>query len=124
MRQHKKYDIEGDIHYLNLLSQTFPNIAEAATEIINLSAILNLPKGTEHFLADIHGENEAFLHIIKRFFLWQHWHIADFHVEYLTEKVKETRCKIRQSSFFHSLTEDVFIIVGKPQSGEYLAYSK
>ena len=65
MRQHKKYDIEGDIHYLNLLSQTFPNIAEAATEIINLSAILNLPKGTEHFLADIHGENEAFLHIIK-----------------------------------------------------------
>ena len=65
MQHHEKYNIESDIHYLNLLSQSFPNIAEAATEIINLSAILNLPKGTEHFLADIHGENEAFLHIIK-----------------------------------------------------------
>lgn len=53
------------MHYLQLLAQSFPTIADAATEIINLSAILNLPKGTEHFLADIHGEHEAFLHIIK-----------------------------------------------------------
>lgn len=65
MPHQPKYDIEKDMHYLQLLSQTFPNIAEAATEIINLSAILNLPKGTEHFVADIHGENEAFLHIMK-----------------------------------------------------------
>ena len=61
----KQYDIEKDIRYLQLLSQSFPTIAEASTEIINLKAILNLPKGTEHFLADIHGEYEAFLHVLK-----------------------------------------------------------
>ena len=54
-----------DERYLNLLSNTFPTIADAAGEIINLEAILNLPKGTEHFLADIHGEHEAFIHILK-----------------------------------------------------------
>ena len=59
------YDIEKDLHYLELLSQSFPTVADASTEIINLSAILNLPKGTEHFLADIHGEHQAFLHILK-----------------------------------------------------------
>ena len=50
---------------LELLSQTVPDIGTACTEIINLEAILNLPKGTEHFLADIHGEHEAFQHILK-----------------------------------------------------------
>lgn len=50
---------------LELLSQTFGNISAAATEIINLEAILNLPKGTEHFIADVHGEAEAFRHILK-----------------------------------------------------------
>jgi len=54
-----------DMHYLNLLSQSFPTIADAAKEIINLEAIMNLPKGTEHFLADIHGESEAFEHVLK-----------------------------------------------------------
>ena len=54
-----------DMHYLNLLSQSFPTIADAAKEIINLEAIMNLPKGTEYFLADIHGENEAFEHVLK-----------------------------------------------------------
>ena len=54
-----------DMHYLRLLSQSFPTIADAAKEIINLEAIMNLPKGTEHFLADIHGENEAFEHVLK-----------------------------------------------------------
>ena len=58
-------DIEAHRHYLNLLSQSFPTVAEASTEIINLEAILHLPKGTEHFLADIHGESEAFQHILK-----------------------------------------------------------
>mgnify|MGYP000874563639 CR=1 FL=1 len=61
----KHYNIEKDMRYLQLLSQSFPTIAEASTEIINLQAILNLPKGTEHFLADIHGEYEAFLHVLK-----------------------------------------------------------
>ena len=61
----KKYDIKKDMRYLQLLSNTFPTIADASTEIINLQAILNLPKGTEHFLADIHGEYEAFQHVLK-----------------------------------------------------------
>lgn len=57
--------IENDRRVLELLSQTFRNISAASTEIINLEAILNLPKGTEHFVADIHGEHEAFRHILK-----------------------------------------------------------
>ena len=61
----KHYDIDQDMRYLQLLSQSFPTVAEASTEIINLQAILNLPKGTEHFLADIHGEYEAFQHVLK-----------------------------------------------------------
>ena len=56
---------ESDKHYLQLLSQSFPTIADAAKEIINLEAIMNLPKGTEHFLADLHGESEAFQHVLK-----------------------------------------------------------
>ncbi len=54
-----------DKRLLQLLSQTFPNSESASTEIINLEAILSLPKGTEHFVADIHGEHEAFLHILR-----------------------------------------------------------
>ncbi|MDE7377588.1 MAG: fructose-1,6-bisphosphatase [Paraprevotella sp.] len=57
--------IENDRRVLELLSQNFRNISAASTEIINLEAILNLPKGTEHFVADLHGEYEAFLHILK-----------------------------------------------------------
>lgn len=57
--------IREDMRYLQLLARTFPNIAAASTEIINLEAILNLPKGTEHFLADLHGEFEAFQHVIR-----------------------------------------------------------
>ena len=61
----KHYDVEKDIRYLELLAKSFPTIAEASTEIINLQAILNLPKGTEHFLADLHGAYPAFQHVIK-----------------------------------------------------------
>ena len=57
--------IVSDLRYLQLLSRSFPTIADASTEIINLEAILNLPKGTEHFLTDIHGEYEAFQHVLK-----------------------------------------------------------
>lgn len=55
----------SDLRYLQLLSQKFPNIPAVTAEIINLQAILNLPKPTEHFLADLHGENEAFLHVLR-----------------------------------------------------------
>ena len=58
-------DMNTDRHYLELLAQSFPTIADAAKEIINLEAIMNLPKGTEHFLADLHGESEAFQHVLK-----------------------------------------------------------
>ena len=56
---------ELEERYLERLSQLYPTIAKASTEIINLQAILNLPKGTEHFLTDIHGEYEAFSHVLK-----------------------------------------------------------
>ncbi|MEE0203518.1 MAG: fructose-1,6-bisphosphatase [Muricomes sp.] len=54
-----------ETRYLERLSDLYPTIAAASTEIINLQAILNLPKGTEHFLTDIHGEYEAFAHVLK-----------------------------------------------------------
>ncbi len=55
----------ADKKYLNLLSEVYSNESEVAAEIVNLTAIQNLPKGTEHFLSDIHGESEAFEHILR-----------------------------------------------------------
>jgi fructose-1,6-bisphosphatase-3 len=54
-----------DNQYLKILSKQFTNVATTATEIINLQSILSLPKGTEHFLSDIHGEHEQFAHVLK-----------------------------------------------------------
>ena len=54
-----------ELRYLKSLSKQYPNIASASTEIINLQAILNLPKGTEHFMTDVHGEYEQFNHVLK-----------------------------------------------------------
>lgn len=54
-----------ETRYLERLSDLYPRIAAASTEIINLQAIMNLPKGTEHFLTDVHGEYEAFSHVLK-----------------------------------------------------------
>ena len=56
---------ETELKLLKSLSKTYPTVAAASTEIINLQAILNLPKGTEHFLTDIHGEYEQFVHVLK-----------------------------------------------------------
>jgi fructose-1,6-bisphosphatase-3 len=58
-------EIEAEIRYLNLLADKFPSIQASSTEIINLEAILDLPKGTEHFLTDIHGEYETFSHFLR-----------------------------------------------------------
>ena len=55
----------NELKYLEILSEKFPTVQSVCTEIINLEAILNLPKGTEHFLSDLHGEYESFLHILK-----------------------------------------------------------
>ena len=54
-----------ELRYLKSLSKQYPNIASESTEIINLQAILNLPKGTEHFMTDVHGEYEQFNHVLK-----------------------------------------------------------
>jgi fructose-1,6-bisphosphatase III len=64
-RGEEKMDEETKLRYLKLLAKEYPTIDDACTEVINLQAILNLPKGTEHFLSDIHGENEAFSHVLK-----------------------------------------------------------
>ena len=54
-----------DLAYLKLMSREYPNIKAASSEIINLKAILGLPKGTEYFFSDLHGEYEAFIHLLK-----------------------------------------------------------
>ena len=54
----------ADIKYLKVLATQYPNIAAAATEIVNLKAILSLPKATEHFITDVHGEYEQFRHVM------------------------------------------------------------
>lgn len=61
----ERVEVKQDLRYLKLLARSFPTVASASTEIINLEAILNLPKGTEHFLADLHGEYEAFQHVLR-----------------------------------------------------------
>lgn len=53
------------LRYLKRLAELYPTIAKASTEIINLQSILDLPKGTEHFITDIHGEYEAFSHVLR-----------------------------------------------------------
>ncbi|MCR5663605.1 MAG: fructose-1,6-bisphosphatase [Oscillospiraceae bacterium] len=64
MATHRSYTPE-ELHYLKMLSRQYPNLRAAGTEIINLQAILNLPKGCEHFISDVHGEYEAFLHLMN-----------------------------------------------------------
>ena len=61
----KRIFTDDELHYLRLLSRQYPTVEAAGTEIIRLQAILNLPKPTEHFMSDIHGEHEAFLHILN-----------------------------------------------------------
>lgn len=65
MKQSSIIKVNNDLRYLRLLSRDFPTISSVTTEIINLEAILHLPKPTEHFLADLHGENEAFQHVLR-----------------------------------------------------------
>ena len=64
MATHRTYT-EEELRYLKMLSRQYPNLRAAGTEIINLQAILNLPKGCEHFISDVHGEYEAFLHLMN-----------------------------------------------------------
>lgn len=79
----------SELKYLELLSRSFRNIAETSTEIINLQAILNLPKGTEHFLTDIHGEYEAFSHVLRNASGSVRQKIEDIFQDTLTEGEKK-----------------------------------
>lgn len=65
MKQEELHFTPEELKYLRLLAKQYPNINSASSEIINLQAILNLPKGTEHFVSDIHGEYEAFSHVLR-----------------------------------------------------------
>ena len=58
-------EIRDHLKYLALLARDYPSQAAAASEIISTQALLKLPKGTEHFMSDLHGENEAFVHILN-----------------------------------------------------------
>ena len=64
MKAKKTYTAE-ELRYLKMLAHQYPTVQAASTEIINLQSIMNLPKGTEHFISDVHGEYEAFLHILN-----------------------------------------------------------
>ena len=64
-RQEARRQALRDREYLRMISEQYPTVQAAATEIINIEAILRLPKGTEHFMSDLHGEYEAFCHIVN-----------------------------------------------------------
>lgn len=80
--------------YLTLLSEKFPNQQAVFTEIINLQAILNLPKGTEHFMSDLHGEYEAFLHILNNCSGVVREHVDEDFGDSLSEREKGELCTL------------------------------
>ena len=76
--------------YVERMAELYPTIAATSTEIINFEAILNLPKGTEHFLTDIHGEYEAFAHVLKNGSGAVKSKIDDVFANSISEKGKQT----------------------------------
>ena len=83
-----------DLKYLRLLARQFPTQQAAFTEIINLSAILNLPKGTEHFMSDLHGEYEAFMHILNNCSGVVREHVDEIFGDNLTFEQKGDLCTL------------------------------
>ncbi len=86
--------LERSMKYLALLSQQFPTQQAVFTEIINLQAILNLPKGTEHFMSDLHGEYEAFMHILNNCSGVVREHVDEVFEDTLTEAEKADLCTL------------------------------
>ena len=82
------------LKYLTLLARQFPNQQAVFTEIINLSAILNLPKGTEHFMSDLHGEYEAFMHILNNCSGVVREHVDEIFCDALDEQDKRELCTL------------------------------
>lgn len=93
-QQFTEESIKEDLRYLQLLAQTYPNIAEASTEIINLEAILNLPKPTEHFISDLHGESEAFNHVLRNASGYIKRKVNEIFGETLTKEEKKELCTL------------------------------
>jgi fructose-1,6-bisphosphatase-3 len=85
---------DQSLKYLRLLSEHFPTQQSVFTEIINLQAILNLPKGTEHFMSDLHGEYEAFLHILNNCSGVVREHVDDIFGDELSEEEKGDLCTL------------------------------
>lgn len=85
---------EQTMKYLRLLAQKFPSEQAVFTEIINLQAILNLPKGTEHFMSDLHGEYEAFMHILNNCSGVVREHVDEIYGNTLTEDEKGDLCTL------------------------------
>ena len=81
-----------DERYLQLLSEKYPNEASVATEIVNKEAILSLPKGTEHFLSDLHGADAAFLHVIKNASGVIRRKVDDIYGDTMSEEDKRALC--------------------------------
>ena len=78
--------------YLHLLSKQFPTAASAATEIINLKAIMSLPKATEHFVSDLHGADQAFMHVVKNASGVIRRKVDDIYADTLPEEEKRALC--------------------------------
>lgn len=87
-------EIKGDLRYLKLLSEKFPNNKAVITELINLRAILSLPKGTEHFVSDLHGESSAFIHTIKNASGVIRHKIDDLFGDLMSETEKRALCAL------------------------------
>ena len=83
-----------DDRYLRLLSEKFPNSQSVVTELINLRAILSLPKGTEHFVSDLHGESSAFIHMIKNASGVVRRKVDEVYGDTLTEEDKRALCAL------------------------------
>ena len=93
-KQFSEEAIKDDLRYLQLLAQTYPNIADASTEIINLEAILNLPKPTEHFISDLHGESEAFNHVLRNASGYIKRKVTEIFGDHLTSQAKKELCTL------------------------------
>ena len=83
-----------DERYLRLLSEKFPNSNAVISEMINLRAIMSLPKGTEHFVSDLHGASNAFIHMIKNASGVVRRKVDDIYGETLTEAEKRALCAL------------------------------
>lgn len=83
-----------DERYLRLLSEKFPNAQAVITELINLHAILSLPKGTEHFVSDLHGESMAFIHMIKNASGVVRKKVDEIYGDTMTEEEKRALCAL------------------------------